>query len=297
MNVNRSSPHPFPRISVVTPSFNQGSYLERTICSVFDQNYPNLEHIIIDGGSTDESVEVIRKYERHLTYWVSEPDAGQSNAINKGLARATGTILAWLNSDDYYLPGTLETVAQTAVDHPESDVFVGVGEMVDTSGAVVYHKKPPATIVLETLFNWMSGGDFIQPSCFFRDTAWHAAGPLDEAIHIAFDVDLWMRMVKGGHTFHTIDRLLSQALSHPSAKTSAYRNLMRVDCAIVAIRHGGEHAVRKHLEDMAIRLSWAEPNLRKILDNRVVKLLAPLVGLFVRPAARLRDAVPPWLKR
>lgn len=295
--MNWSNPCLFPRISVVTPSFNQGPYLERTICSVLDQNYPNLEYIIMDGGSTDQSVEVIKRYERHLTYWASQPDAGQSDAINNGLARATGTILAWLNSDDCYLPGTFETVAEAAVAHPESGAFVGGGQTVDASGAVLHHRKPPPAIVLETLYNWMSGGDFLQPSCFFRDTAWHAVGPLDESIHIAFDVDLWMRMAKAGYTFLTIDRLLSQALAHPTAKTTAYTNLMRVDCAIIAIRHGGEHAVRKHLEDMAIRLSWSEPNLAKILNNPVVKLLAPLVGLFVQPAARRRDAVPRWLKR
>src|SRR5262249_31640504 len=115
--MNSFSHRVLPRISVVTPSFNQGPYLDRTICSRLHQNYPNLECLIIDGGSTDESVEIIKRYERHLTYWVSEPDTGQSNAINKGLAHATGTILAWLNSDDRYLPGTLDAVAAAAVAH------------------------------------------------------------------------------------------------------------------------------------------------------------------------------------
>src|SRR5713101_5148149 len=192
--MNSLSHRLFPRISVVTPSFNQGPYLERTICSVLDQNYPNLEYLIIDGGSTDESVEIIKRYERHLTYWVSEPDSGQSNAINNGLARTTGTILAWLNSDDFYLPGAFQTIAEAAVAHPESGAFVGEGQTVDTSGTVVNSVKPPPAIVLETLFNWMSGGDFVQPSCFFRDSAWRATGPLDESIHIAFDVDFWIRM-------------------------------------------------------------------------------------------------------
>ena len=295
--MNSSSHRLFPRISVVTPSFNQGPYLERTISSVLDQNYPNLEYLIIDGGSTDESVEIIKRYERHLTYWVSEPDSGQSNAINKGLARTTGTILAWLNSDDFYLPGTFRTIAEAAVAHPESGAFVGEGQIVDTSGTVLNSVKPQPAIVLETLFNWMSGGDFLQPSCFFRDSAWRATGPLDESIHIAFDVDFWIRMVKAGCSFRTIDSLLSQALLHATAKTTAYTNLMRVDCAMVTIRHGGEHAVRKHLDDMAMRLSWAEANLGKIMNNPVVRLLAPLVRLFVQPAARRQDVVPRWLKR
>jgi len=143
----------------------------------------------------------------------------------------------------------------------------------------------------------MRGGDFMQPSCFFRDTAWRAVGPLDESIHIAFDVDLWMRMAKAGSTFVTIDRVLSRSLAHPGAKTSAYINLSYVDFAIVAIRHGGEGVVRKYLEDIAARLSWAEPNLEKILKHPVLRLLEPVISLFMKPAIRRRDTVPPWLRR
>jgi glycosyltransferase involved in cell wall biosynthesis len=281
----------------VTPSFNQGRYLERTIQSVLDQNYPNLEYIIVDGGSTDESVDIIKKYESHLAYWVSEPDAGQGNAINKGLTRVTGTILAWLNSDDYYLPGAFEAIAEASLAHPDAGAFVGTGEVVDTSGEVLSREEAPPTIGLETLYNWLDGGNFVQPSCFFRNTAWHAAGPLDEDIHIAFDVDLWLRMAKTGCAFLTIDRLLSQALSHPNAKTTAFVNLMRVDCAIVVMRHGGERAARKHLEDMAMRLSWSEPNLNKILNNPVVRLLRPWAALFMKPAVHRRDTIPRWLHR
>jgi len=102
-----------PRISVVTPSYNQGAYIERTLRSVLLQHYRNLEYIVIDGGSTDESVSVIKRYEAHLAYWVSEPDDGQADAINKGLRMATGEIVCWLNSDDFYFPGTLDIVAST----------------------------------------------------------------------------------------------------------------------------------------------------------------------------------------
>lgn len=286
-----------PRISLVTPSFNQGPYLERTIRSVLDQNYPNLEYIIIDGGSTDESVDIIKKYEPHLAYWVSEPDRGQTHAINKGFARATGTVFAWLNSDDYYLPGALETIGTAALEHPEAGAFVGIGEIIDSAGKVIYHKDPPPMITLETMFDWQEQGDFMQPSCFFRDVAWRAVGPLDESVHIAFDVDLWMRIAKTGYSFFAIDRLLSQALSHPNAKTTAYQNLKIVDCALVTLRHGGERAARTCLEGMAIRLSWAEPNLEKILSNPLVKLVTPIVSLFMKPAVRRSDTVPRWLRR
>jgi glycosyltransferase involved in cell wall biosynthesis len=287
----------YPRISVVTPSFNQGPFLERTIRSVLDEHYPDLEYIVIDGGSTDGSVEIIKRYERHLAHWVSEPDAGQSNAINKGLNRATGTILTWLNSDDYYVPGALEVVARAAAAHPEAGAYVGAGDIVDASGRVIDHHDPPSVISLENMYRWIRGEFFMQPSCFFRDTAWRAVAPIDESIHIAFDLDLWMRMAKAGQTFVTIDRLLSKSLSHPGAKTTAYTNLSIVDVAIVAIRHGGERVVRQHLDDMAIRLSWSEPNLEKILNNPVLRWLEPLISLFVKPAIRRRDTVPPWLRR
>jgi glycosyltransferase involved in cell wall biosynthesis len=283
-----------PRLSIVTPSFNQGAFLERTIRSVLDEAYPNLEFIIIDGGSTDGSVDIIKRYEHHLAYWASEPDRGQGHAINKGLSRATGTIFAWLNSDDYYMPGALALIGETALAHPEADVFVGIGEVLDPTGKVTLHKVPLPVITLNTLYNWLAGGDFMQPSCFFRDRAWHAVAPIDEGLHIAFDVDLWMRMAKAGCTFKTVDRLLSQALAHPNAKTTAFLNLTYVDCAIVTMRHGGEQAARKILEDLAMRLSWAEPNLDKILNNPVIRLLEPLIRLFVRPAVRRGEVVPRW---
>src|SRR5512134_129792 len=131
-----------PKISIVTPSFNQGKYLERTIRSVIEQDYPNLEYIIIDGGSTDESVEIIRKYEKHLAYWVSEPDRGQSHAINKGFDRATGEIFGWLNSDDWYVPGALKAVAEAFAANPEAGAVVGAGEMVDEEGKLVLRCEP-----------------------------------------------------------------------------------------------------------------------------------------------------------
>ena len=121
----------WPRISIVTPSFNQGRFLERTILSVLNQNYPNLEYIVMDGGSTDESVEIIKKYENYLAYWISEKDNGQSDAIKKGFQKSTGEILAWLNSDDIYLSGALRGVAGFFRDGKGTEVVYGNRYIID----------------------------------------------------------------------------------------------------------------------------------------------------------------------
>src|SRR5438105_4503434 len=131
-----SNPQPasVPRISVVTPSYNQGRFLEQCIKSVLDQGYPNLEYIIIDGGSTDESVAVIRKYQDRLASWVSERDAGQTDAINKGFRRATGEVVAWMNADDFYLPGAFARIAQAYQQSPQASFYFGNGLRVNEAG-------------------------------------------------------------------------------------------------------------------------------------------------------------------
>jgi glycosyltransferase involved in cell wall biosynthesis len=278
----------------VTPSYNQGKYLEKTILSVLDQDYPNLEHIVIDGGSTDESVEIIKKYQKHLKYWVSEPDRGQSHALNKGFGYATGDLFTWLNSDDYYMPGTLHKIARVAAAHPEAGVFVGTGQIVDSAGKRWYYKKPQNQIDLESLRNWMNQENFMQPSCFFRKDAWKKAGPLDEKLHIAFDLDLWLRMAEKDCKFVSIQDLLSTALRHDGAKTTAFQRWMTVDLIMVIMRHGGEDAVRPHLEDMARRLTMYEPNMEKILNHPLYKIFGSTIKLFVKPAIRWRDTLPRW---
>src|SRR3990172_6415995 len=285
----------YPLVSIVTPSYNQGKYLERTIQSVLEQNYPNLEYIIIDGGSTDESVETIKKYERFLKYWVSEPDRGQSHAINKGFKHATGDLLTWLNSDDIYMPGALHKLAELAADNPQASVFVGAGRIVNADGQVSYYKEPNTEIDIETLYQWMSGGNVMQPSALFRREDWEKAGPVDETLHIAFDLDLWLRMAKQGCRYISTPELLSTALGHNEAKTQLFAHWMTIDLAIVIMRHGGKDAaVRPHLEDMARRLSMYEPNFAKIINHPLYKLLMPVLKLFIKPAVRWRDTLPQW---
>jgi glycosyltransferase involved in cell wall biosynthesis len=133
-----------PRVSIITPSYNQASFLEETICSVLEQDYANLEYIIVDGGSKDGSVEIIRRYESQLAWWVSEPDQGQTDALNKGFGMASGDILAWLNSDDTYLPGAISGAVEYLMSHPEAGLVYGDANLVDENGTVISRFPCPA---------------------------------------------------------------------------------------------------------------------------------------------------------
>ncbi|MEJ8568214.1 glycosyltransferase family 2 protein [Elongatibacter sediminis] len=268
----------WPKISIVTPSFNQSRWLEKTIRSVLLQGYPNLEYIVIDGGSSDDSVDIIRKYDSWITHWVSEADRGQSHAINKGFAMATGEIFAWLNSDDYYSAWAFDSVVRAWLDpQPKRGAIVGDGQILDSTGGVWY--QPPVHVVDKaSIFRWLDHMNFMQPSCFFSDEAWKNCGPLDESVHIALDVDLWLNMAER-YEFQRIDSLLSYSLKHGDAKTTRLEQLMYVDLAFVYIKHGNEVAARVVLEKLAHLASNTERELEALqnrplgrLDQKVLKL-------------------------
>jgi hypothetical protein len=193
------------------------------------------------------------------------------------------------------MPGALHKVAEIAAANPQASVFVGAGRIVKANGKVSHYKEPPAEIGIESLYNWMNGQHFMQPSCLFRRDAWENAGPLDEQVHMAFDLDLYLRMAEKGCKFTSIRELLSTALSHDSAKTTAFEHWMAVDVAILIMRHGGKDAaVRPQLEDMARRLSMYEPNIEKIINHPLYKVLGPIIKLLFKPAVRWRDTLPRW---
>ena len=173
----------FPRISTVTSSFNQAMFLERTIRSVLDQDYPNPEFIIIDGGSRDGSVEVIRQYQKHISYWVSEPNEGQADAINKGFRMATGELVAWQNSDDMYLPGALSRVAHEYMIKPDYHVYCGNIYLTDSSDSVLREMRfQPFRVGHLVFYDW----NLSSQGTFFRRDVFESAGYLQN-ITVCFD--------------------------------------------------------------------------------------------------------------
>jgi glycosyltransferase involved in cell wall biosynthesis len=225
-----------PRITIVTPSYNQAPFLEQTIRSVIDQGYDNLEYFVIDGGSTDGSVEIIHRYASRLAGWVSEPDKGQTDAINKGLARATGDIVAFLNSDDLYLPGTLDTVARHMSGNMSTDWLVGVCNCFESDGG---HRKPFVPQAPSSLANYLMGvgGMLPQPSCFWSARLIHRYGPFDTAMHYAFDYEYHCRLLAGGETPTLINQPLADFRFHALSKGVAQRDRFMPERLAVARRY------------------------------------------------------------
>lgn len=257
-----------PRISVITPSYNQAQFLERTITSVLAQEYPKLEYILMDGGSTDGSREIIQRYADRIDYWQSEPDGGQTAAINAGWRRARGDVLCWLNSDDEYLPGTLNFAGEYMAEHPELWVVYGSWEAVDEHGRHQnYAGRPFSRSVMVLSQNCIP-----QPSSFIRREAIDAVGFLDERLHYTMDLDLFMR-IAAHQAPKFVSRVLSRATFHSEAKTVKLRDAMAEE----------RFAVRRRYA------RWYELPL-VLLQPTASWLYHRLPGPLMRIAARIRPA-------
>ena len=204
-----------PTVSIVTPSFNQGRFIEATIHSVLEQDYPRIEYLVVDGGSTDDGREIIQRYADRLAWWVSEKDRGQTDAINKGFARATGQILAWINSDDIYHPGAVSEAVAYLQAHPEAGMVYGDADYIDENGRVI-GRFPAAQASYQRLRRGLI--NIPQQSAFIRADLWDKVGPLDPTFYFAMDYDLWVRLAALA-PLHYHPRLWASFRLHSSAKT------------------------------------------------------------------------------
>lgn len=204
------------RVSVITPSYNQAAYLEQTIRSVLEQDYPQIEYFVIDGGSTDGSVEIIQKYAKRFAYWVSEKDRGQADAINKGFVRATGDVVAWLNSDDYYLPGVVRAAVKVFEEHPDAALVYGNMLAVDENGKT-FNTFTYRQLKLDDLLCFQIIG---QPAVFMRRAALQKTDGLNLNFHFLLDHLLWIQIAKHGQLLY-VNQTWSAARYHAEAKNRA----------------------------------------------------------------------------
>lgn len=274
MKISPLSPQPL--VSIVTPSYNQASFLETTIRSVLEQDYPFVEYFVMDGGSTDGSVDIIRKYTGQLSGWVSEKDRGQGDAINKGLARAKGGIAAWLNSDDYYLPGAISSAVKLFEQNPDVALVYADMLAVDQNGQTLNVLRY-GQYTLEDLLCFQIIG---QPAVFFRREAYEKAGGLDISFHYMLDHHLWIRIARQGRILY-VPQTWAVARYHPGAK-----NL--------------QLAVEFPREAFRI-LDWAkgQPDLQDAMAGVERRALASAHRVNARyqlDAGRPRDSLRAWFK-
>lgn len=205
-----------PKVTIITPSFNQAEFLENTIQSVLEQGYPNLEYMIIDGGSTDGSLDIIKKYENRLSWWISEPDCGQSDAINKGLQRASGEIISWLNSDDLHMPGTISVIVNAFKETPDMGLIYGDVLSIDRVGHV-FNVMRYADWGLDDLMTFSIIG---QAGTFIRREVLNETGLLDPNFHCLMDHHLWLRIAQVA-PMRYLPEAIAAARFHPQAKNLA----------------------------------------------------------------------------
>lgn len=228
-----TSMSPPPRFTIVTPSFNQARFLEATIASVLDQDYPQVEYIVLDGGSTDGSVDIIRRYADRLACWVSTPDRGQADAIARGFRLGSGNILGWLNSDDLLLPGCLSRVAREFAHHPDVGVVYGSRVLIDAEGREVGRYSPPT--ILSRLY--FSLGQWLpQESSFWRRSVYDAAGGLDTSLYFCLDYSLFVRMWPLTR-FRRMRATLGALRVHPDTKTSRSARVMEEENEVIRRAH------------------------------------------------------------
>jgi glycosyltransferase involved in cell wall biosynthesis len=267
--------NPWPKISIVTPSYNQGQFLEETIRSVLLQNYPNLEYIIMDGGSTDNSVAIIRKYESWLTYWVSEKDNGQADAIYRGFEKTKGEIIAWVNSDDLLLPNSLKTIAVYFNLNPGKDCVVGGSISIDIHNSLMTDPKgwPICNLGMPVSHHRLLyfGCGFCQPATFWRRHAFFSVDGFDRSLRFCFDYDMYLRLSKI-KSFGWIREWLAAFRIHPGSKSSTLAETMHAENELLWRKYG-------RYDTSAQLIKYAQWLYRK--TDRIIYLLMHL-GIKLR---------------
>lgn len=309
---------PWPRISVVTPSYNQADFLEETIRSVLLQGYPNLEYLVIDGGSTDHSIEIIRRYEKWLTYWASEPDRGQCHAINKGWARATGDFVAYLNSDDVYFSNAFSRAVAALMAHPQSAMVYSDGLWIDEANKPLW-LLPSVPMDIRKL---LIGTGFVipQPTTLIRRSVIEELSGLDESLHMAMDLDLWLKIALhypmtylpgdplAGLRWHASQKTQTRVLEDRLCSQVAFERALNDPRCPRNVTYAQSNAYRRLCLDLS-NLFWQERKvglawdyLARALKTNLLDTLSQLVRrtmvhTYMRLPMSLRQQIRRWRGR
>jgi glycosyltransferase involved in cell wall biosynthesis len=278
-----------PKITIVTPSYNQAEFIEETIRSVLDQDYPNLEYIIMDGGSTDGSVEIIKRYENRLAHWESHSDDGQADAVHRGFERSTGEILGYLNSDDLLLPGSLENVGRFFFANPKEEWVAGgtlpIGPNCEYSYDRIGNPNciPGSRVSFRQLLFW--GMSSCQPASFWRRDTFFAAGGFNRSLQFCFDYDMFFRLSQRRRSGR-IEEILACFRQHPNSKTNTISNIMDDENEILWRKYGRYKKSKSYRKIAAFWYNRRNPILFKILQIKM------FLGLLRRPTLLNRLSTP-----
>jgi glycosyltransferase involved in cell wall biosynthesis len=255
----------FPKITIITPSFNQAKFLEKTILSVLNQNYPNLEYIVVDGGSTDGSLEIIKKYDHQLTWWVSEKDNGQASAINKALRRSTGTWVGWQNSDDIYYNGVFHELASIANKNPKVGLIIADMMLIDEQDNIirdVRYVKPTYNSVLA------EGMVLSNQSAFWRSELHNDIGFLNEKYQYSFDLDWFLRLLKKTTSIH-IDNIWGGFRQHDDTKSNTNKKIFIKENEMIIGKYAKSFWQKKFFQFRRLFLMLLNGQLRYILRGLI----------------------------
>lgn len=258
-------------LSIVVPTLNQATTIDETILSIINQDYENYEIIVMDGGSNDGTLDRLDRYRDYITYLISETDKGQSNAINKGFDLASGDIYAWINSDDYYLPGSFSKIINSFRTFSDIDILIGGGYIVNRDN-IFLKRIDPMHLTRENLLQWDKDKWIMQQSCFWTSSLWKRCHGVDEDLHLLMDFDLWLRFSEMGHSA-TINESLGVMRYYPEAKTVSQKIRMKEELGYVYAKNGAFTEVRKVIHE----LIETNKNLSSIIEDRDKRLITRLL--------------------
>jgi glycosyltransferase involved in cell wall biosynthesis len=262
------------RFTVVVPTLNQGDTIEDTLRSILEQDYGNIEIIVADGGSSDGTAAVLDRYRHRLARVIEGPDRGQSDAINKGFGFASGDILCWLNSDDYFLPGALRRVANRFAADPQVRFVVGAGDVISKDHKFLRH-IPALPMTEATLLNWKNDRWVMQQCCFWTRSLWREAGGVDEDLHLLMDYDLWFRLSRATEAA-VIEEKLAVMRYYPEVKTVRHRSKASEELAYVYAKNAAFGALRNQVAELVATHSSLQARLAEIESSLPVRLLKRL---------------------